>query len=205
MDSREARKHTERRLSELGALRSDIAVHRDFLLSYPARTEPPDDPYVWLACAEALLAIAAGNFGVGAVLVGEDGSILATGCNRVFHPRFRSDLHAEMAVLDEWEDAEPKLPVAGAPILYTSLEPCPMCLVRLSASAVGRVWFAAPDEAGGMVSRGDRLPPFWQDLARPKSFGQARCSAELIDLATRLFRLNLQALMERLARLTSSL
>jgi tRNA(Arg) A34 adenosine deaminase TadA len=204
MDIREARERLERRLSEPGALGVELAAHGRALLDYPSRTEPPDDPYVWLACAEALLAIAAGNFGVGAVLVGEDGNLLAAGHNRVFHPHFRSDLHAEMVVLDEWENAEPKLPVAGAPTLYTSLEPCPMCLVRLSASAVGRVWFAAPDEAGGMVSRGDRLPPFWQDLARPKSFGQARCSAELIDLAARLFRLNLQELMERLTRLTNS-
>src|SRR5262249_45835252 len=154
----------------------------------------PDDAYAWLTCALALTAVAAGNFGVGAVLVEGDGQVVAQGHNQVFRPHFRSDRHAEMVVLDDWEDTQPHLPEGATLTLYTSLEPCPMCLVRLSPSAVRRVRFAAPDGRGGMVSRMDSLPPFWAELARRKAFGPGQCSPDLVHAAGQIFLLNLEEL-----------
>jgi hypothetical protein len=60
-----------------------------------------DDSYAWLTCALALQGVATGNFGVGAILVDDGGNqILAQGHNEIFNPRFRSDRHAEMVVMD---------------------------------------------------------------------------------------------------------
>jgi tRNA(Arg) A34 adenosine deaminase TadA len=121
------------------------------------------------------------------------GQVIVQGHNQIFSPHFRSDRHAEMVVLDDWEDARTSS-ARGPLTLYTSVEPCPMCLVRLSTSAVHRVLFAAPDLPGGMVHRLTNLPPFWIELARRKTFGQAECAADLIQAAGQIFLLNLEEL-----------
>src|SRR3954462_15651943 len=83
----------------------DVEAWKASLLAYQPRAECPDDAPVWLTCALALEAVATGNFGVGAILVDGSGHVAALGHNQVFSPHFRSDLHAEMVVLDAWEDA----------------------------------------------------------------------------------------------------
>lgn len=76
----------------------------------------------WDACA-------AGTVGVGAVLVGAAGDVLAEGNNGIFAPTKVGPLsdtriaHAEMNVFAQ---LTPGTDTAGA-TLYTSLEPCPMC------------------------------------------------------------------------------
>src|SRR5262249_18495906 len=162
------------------------------LVSYRPDPKHTDDSYAWLTCALALQGVATGNFGVGAILVDDGGNqILAQGHNEIFNPRFRSDRHAEMVVMDCCENTTSE-PIGGT--LYTSVEPCPMCLVRLSSSAVRRVFYVAPDLSGGMVSRLDALPPFWTQMAQGKVFGQARCSADLIRAANDILLLNLEEL-----------
>jgi hypothetical protein len=49
-----------------------------------------------------------------------------------------------------------------------------------------------------MVQRLESLPPMWLELARGKTFAQARCSPELADAAAQIFRLNLDELTARL-------
>jgi cytosine deaminase len=73
-------------------------------------------------------------------------------------------------------------------VLYTSVEPCPMCLTRMINAGVKRAYYAAPDEAGGMVGRFDNLPPFWKGMGKAMVVETARCSPELKALAQRLFR-----------------
>ncbi len=82
--------------------------------------------------------------------------------------------------------------------LYTSLEPCPMCMARLITSAVNRVLYAAPDMTGGMVHRIEDMPPFWIELGEGKVFSHARSSQELINAANEIFLLNLDELFEKL-------
>jgi tRNA(Arg) A34 adenosine deaminase TadA len=171
---------------------------RGFLAGYQPRPEHPDDGYAWLACTLALEGVAGDNFGVGAILVGRDGQVVAWGHNQVFHPHFRSDRHAEMVVLEGWEDGRREVPWPGGLTLYTSLEPCPMCLVRLCNADVQSVLFAAADSIGGMVGRLDSLPPVWLELARGKTFAQARCSPDLARAAGQIFQLNLEELNARL-------
>ncbi|MEM7288250.1 MAG: nucleoside deaminase [Actinomycetota bacterium] len=93
----------------------------------------------WQSCA-------AGTIGVGARLVGEDGSVLADGSNGLFADavgplRGNKIAHAEMNALAQI-DAATDLTRAT---LYTSLEPCFMCAGAVLLSRVGRVEVAARD------------------------------------------------------------
>ena len=78
--------------------------------------------------------------------------------------------------------------------LYTSLEPCPMCLSRLITSGIGRVVYASKDEEGGMVSRISGLPPIWKELAKSQVFEQANISKELERIAKKIFTYNVNKL-----------
>jgi len=185
-----------RAMTDLTPATRSVADLKAYLITYQPDPKHTDDAYAWLTCALALQGVATGNFGVGAILVDDGGNqILAQGHNEIFNPRFRSDRHAEMVVMDYCENSTCE-PIGGA--LYTSVEPCPMCLVRLSSSAVRRVFYVAPDLSGGMVSRLGALPPFWTQMAQGKVFGQARCSADLIRAANDILLLNLEDLTARL-------
>jgi cytosine deaminase len=198
MSNRDDHDLARQRLAALASLPDAAVPWQGYLLGYRPSPDHADDACAWLACALALEGIAAGNFGIGAIVVDDAGRVAARGHNEIFHPHFRSDRHAEMVTMDRWEDATPT-PVGGT--LYTSVEPCPMCLVRLSGSGVRRVLHVAPDPAGGMVHRIESLPPYWSEMARVKVFGQARCSAELIHAAGRIFLVNLDELTARMKSL----
>jgi len=151
-----------------------------------------------VACEEALGAARAGNYGVGAVLVDPSGEIAVRGRNQAFYPRFRSDLHAEMVVMNAFEDRHPLSKDMSGYSLVCSLEPCPMCLARLLIAGVERVKFIARDELGGMVAHLDRLPLAWQRLRRTDQFSEADVSEEMRQLSSDCFVLNLQSLREQL-------
>jgi cytosine deaminase len=171
---------------------------REFLAGYHPQAKHPDDAYAWLTCTLALEGVAGDNFGVGAILVDGGGQVVAQEHNQVFHPYFRSDRHAEMVVLDCWEDGHPQMPWPGGLTLFTSLESCPMCLVRLACADVSRVLFVAEDAIGGMVQRMNSLPSAWIEMATSKMFAQAQCSPELVHAAGQIFQINLQELNARL-------
>ncbi|MGR8935990.1 MAG: nucleoside deaminase [Gammaproteobacteria bacterium] len=183
------------RLAALPPLGGEFERWRRFFAAYRPRPEYPDDGYVWLTGILALTAVASGNFGVGSILVNAAGDILVQGHNEVFKPYFRSDRHAEMVVMNRFEKSYPQLTDLSGYTLYTSLEPCPMCLVRLSTCKISKVLHAAGDATGGMVHQMHRLPPFWHDLARSKNFMQAQCCEELIVAAEQILLLNLAELM----------
>ena len=72
-------------------------------------------------------------------------------------------------------------------VLYTSVEPCPMCMARIINSGVKKVYYAAPDDSGGMGRRIEGMPPYWQAMAQGVSVEAARCSPVLKELAQKLF------------------
>jgi tRNA(Arg) A34 adenosine deaminase TadA len=190
----------QHRLQNLRTLGGAIGHWQEFLAGYQPRAEHSDDAYAWLTCTLALEGVASDNFGVGAILVDADGQVVAQGHNQVFHPYFRSDRHAEMVVLETWEEGRPQVPWPDGLSLFTSLEPCPMCLVRLLNADVSRVQFAAKDDPGGMVQRLNHLPLAWLELAQGKTFAQAQCSPELAHAAGQIFQINLQQQNARLRR-----
>jgi tRNA(adenine34) deaminase len=161
----------------------------------------PDDPFVLVAVKEALAGVRESNGAVGACLVEEStGKIIEVGHNRQFVPYFRSDLHAEMDLLTRYEDRirAPRMKNSSIPqeeqrnvtglVLYTSVEPCPMCLSRIINMRLQKTYYAAPDPTGGMAHKLQDLPEFWRELASGKIFEPARCSPELVEIAKALFK-----------------
>lgn len=158
----------------------------------------PDDSFIWLTNILALKAVDNGNFGIGCILIDGFGNIVAYGNNEVFIPYFRSDRHAEMVVMDKFEDTHPYIHKNEVYTLYTSLEPCPMCLVRFITSDINKVLYAASDSLGGMVSRMAEMPSLWIELSRGKVLSQADCSQDLIDAANDIFLSNSNELLEKI-------
>jgi tRNA(Arg) A34 adenosine deaminase TadA len=126
-----------------------------------------------------------GNYGVGVALI-RDEIVVKIGRNQVFTPHFRSDLHAEMSVLNAYEDE-----VRGSALihrdttLYTSIEPCIMCFARIVNAGIKRVFYAAPEPTGGMNSIRQNLPEAWIKIQSGSgtTFSQADCSKELSQIA----------------------
>lgn len=158
----------------------------------------PDQRLGMVACEEALQAAAAGNYGVGAVLVDPRGEMVGRGQNMVFVPHFRSDLHAEMVVMNSFEEGHRTVNSMRGYTLMCSLEPCPMCLARLLVVGVQVVKFLAYDELAGMVGHRRHFPTAWQRLWQRQEFVQADVSESLRQLALDVFLLNLEACRQKI-------
>jgi tRNA(Arg) A34 adenosine deaminase TadA len=130
----------ERILGKICSKNEDIINWKDWLQKYNLFNEYPDDPYAWLTDIHALKSVDSGNYGVGSIMVGAGDEIAAMGHNQVYSPSFRSDLHAEMVVLNYFEEENPQITTLKGYTLYTSLESCPMCLIRLISSGINRVF-----------------------------------------------------------------
>jgi len=155
-----------------------------------------DDPFILVALQEAIAAKKEGSGGIGACLVKESsGEIVMRGHNRQFSPHFRSDMHAEMDLMNRYEDFVKALKISGRNprqvdglTLYSSVEPCPMCLTRIINTGLKKTFYAAPDKDGGMVHKINDLPLFWKNAAAGRVYAQAKCSPIMQDIAARLFR-----------------
>jgi cytosine deaminase len=170
-----------REIREISEVLADLAPDESY----------PDDRFILAALREAVAAAGEGNFGIGAV-VASGKRIVARGRNMVFSPYFLSDLHAEMVAMNRFESRHRARTEAGDLALYTTLEPCPMCLTRLITARIPTVKFATEDRLGGMASRLADLPPAWPDLAKNQTFAPAQCSPTLVQCASELATLTLQ-------------
>ena len=144
-----------------------------------------DSYYMGLALAQAREALIAGEVPVGAVLVGEDGEILARACNR---PIAFSDptAHAEILALRDGARLRGNYRLPGVS-LYVTMEPCIMCLGALLAARVRRLIFGAPDPKGGACVSLYRLPEDPRLNHRLEVTGGVR-EAECRDLLQRFFQ-----------------
>ncbi len=185
-------------LAKINPINKNAFEWKTWLTDYQFNHDYPDDSYIWLANILALRGIDHGNFGVGCVLIDVNSNIVVQGHNEVFNPYFRSDKHAEMVVMDKFEDAHRGINKRGGYTLYTSLEPCPMCLIRLITSDINTVLYAASDITGGMVHKMQNVPPLWIELYEGKVFSQANCSQELTNAANDIFLINANELLEKI-------
>ncbi len=153
----------------------------------------PGDEAGWVSCVLAFASLCCGNFGIGALIVDGAGRVFASGHNEICAPRFRSDAHAEMVVISEFETRWPNASKSGL-ALYTSLEPCPMCYTRILISGLTRVFWVADDEAGGMVRRAHLMPEYWRAMEDRCRFDRAETRAPLRGLALDILNYNLDDL-----------
>lgn len=170
--------------------------------AYAADPRYLDDRFILVTVKEAVKGGMERNGGIGACLVREaTGEVVEQTHNRRYEPYFRSDLHAEMDLLTRYEERmrltrsqSPQDPSFRDPrnmtglVLYTSVEPCPMCLTRIINAGVKKVYYGVVDDEGGMAHRFENLPPFWRSMAKGLVLEPARCSPSLKTIARRLFR-----------------
>jgi len=88
----------------------------------------------------ALRGVANGDGGPFGALVVQDGVVIAEGWNRVTSTNDPT-AHAETVAIRAACQALGRFDLRGCEV-YTSCEPCPMCLAALYWARVDRVWFA---------------------------------------------------------------
>lgn len=179
-------------------LPESIAAIEARIEAYVPDSRYRDDAFGLIVVKLGLAGLKAGSGGIGACLVDPaTGEVVETGRNRQYNPYFRSDMHAEMDLLNRYEDRLKKRRGASSPadprqcgdlILFTSTEPCPMCLTRIINAGIRHMYYLNPDPQGGMAHRIDQLPDFWREFAAGRDFRQAECSPTLKQLAEDLFR-----------------
>ena len=100
------------------------------------------------ALDQAKKALAAGEFPVGCVMVNQD-KILATGSRKGTAGDFPNEIdHAEMIALKHLIDLKVNMD-KNRIVLFTTLEPCLMCLGALMLSGISEIVYAYEDVMGG--------------------------------------------------------
>ena len=138
--------------------------------------------------------IRAGRFGsvaVGGCLMHRD-KIILENMSKANSPYHRLDLHAEMVLLNELEDrlCDDKKPRMRDYTLFTSQEPCPMCLARICFNQVGKTYYVYRDahspEAGELTNY-ERMPEGFQILGSRLVIEEAKCAPELKEIAKQVW------------------
>ncbi len=110
----------------------------------------------------ALEAEQEGNLPIGSVIT-LGGDIIAQGKNAIWVPQYNPNRHAEIEALrsvpsDLW-------PSSRKMILYTTLEPCLMCVGAILLHHIGRVMFGSSDDFGGASLVFGQLPVYFEEEA----------------------------------------
>ncbi|MDF1801114.1 MAG: nucleoside deaminase [Planctomycetota bacterium] len=113
-----------------------------------------------IALAEASVADGGGPFGA---LVVQAGAVIGEACNRVV-PDADPTAHAEVGALRAAAKALGTHLLEGCEV-YSSCEPCPMCLAALYWARVERVWFAATRADAAAAGFDDDL--IYREVALP--------------------------------------
>ncbi len=160
--------------------------------------ERPDDHHSRLTVADAVETGLEGNASIGALIADPDGRVVLRERNRMFFPRFRSDLHAEMTLLTRYENEHaPQADLRGH-TLVTSLEPCEMCTIRIINSGVTNIRYVASDLGKGGVTGPNRLAPHWARLAERQNFAAADCSPRLAEISLAAFEATIGGVTQKL-------
>jgi tRNA(Arg) A34 adenosine deaminase TadA len=141
------------------------------------------------ADAHLRTAVAAGRAGMlardggpfGAVIAGPDGELVAEGCNRVTSTNDPT-AHAEVVAIRAACAALGTFVLAGC-TLYTSCEPCPMCLAAAYWARVDGIVYGATREDAARVGFDDAfiydelaLPPDARRVAMRRIDGREACA-----------------------------
>jgi len=163
----------------------------DYLTNFTPAPEYSDDIYARAANLQALKSVKQGGYGIGSVLIDQEGKIIAEAHNSQIQ-KHRSDLHAEMTLLTNFEKSHKARKYVDVYIykpgltVFSSAEPCPMCFVRISITGANTK-YCTPGPEDGMVTRVNYLPAYWKDLALKQNVELGDCSPEMQKLAHLLF------------------
>jgi cytosine deaminase len=162
-----------------------------FLVAFVPEKEYKDDEYARAANIQALKSVMQGGYGIGSVLIDQEGRIIASGHNTQIQKK-RSDLHAEMTLMTNFEKSHKAKKFMNLYVykpgltVFSSAEPCPMCFIRISTAGADTK-YCAPGPEDGMVTRVNCLPPSWQDLALKNRVEIGDCSPIMQKLSHLLF------------------
>jgi tRNA(adenine34) deaminase len=108
-----------------------------------------DEAWMRVALAEARAAAATGDVPVGAVVIGDDGTLLGRGRNRreLDHD---PTAHAEIVALREAARGLGHWRVEAT--LFVTQEPCPMCAGAIVNARVRRLVYGCPNPKAGAVA-----------------------------------------------------
>jgi tRNA(Arg) A34 adenosine deaminase TadA len=162
-----------------------------FLRFYRPQKQYPDDLFAKESILQAVISFKEGGYGIGAVLVDSKGNIIYKSHNSQIQ-KHRSDLHAEMALLTNFEDSPISKEFMNVYVynpgltVYSSTEPCPMCIIRLATVRVNTK-YCSPGPDDGMANRINCLPPDWRDLALKYPCNKAQSSPLMQKIAHLMF------------------
>lgn len=125
-------------------------------------TSESDISFFRRAIRLALDAEKEGNLPIGAV-ISLDGEIIAEGKNAIWFPQFNPNRHAEIEALRNvpeglWKSSRKMT-------LYTTLEPCLMCVGAILLHHIGRVMYGSADDFGGAGLVFGHTPPYFEEEA----------------------------------------
>ncbi len=129
----------------------------------PPTFTPEDREYIRLAAQLAYDNVGRGGGPFGAVIV-RDGQIIATGVNTVTLANDPT-AHAEVNAIRSACQAIGTFQLKGATV-YSSCEPCPMCLSALYWAGVEKIYFGNTQEDADRIDFSDKF--IYEELARPR-------------------------------------
>ena len=130
-----------------------------------------DNEFFERAIRLALEAEKVNNLPIGAVIC-LDGRIIAEGKNAIWHPQFDPTRHAEIEALRSvpghlWENSRQMT-------LYSTLEPCLMCMGAILLHNIGHVQYGSADHFGGSSKVIGHMPTYFEEeISRIEWLGPA--------------------------------
>ncbi|MCU0461279.1 MAG: nucleoside deaminase [Bacteroidales bacterium] len=172
---------------------SDVILQKieTYLVAFIPQPEYTDDEYAKEANIQALKSIKQGGYGIGSVLVDQNGKIIFAAHNSQIQKN-RSDLHAEMTLLTKFEQSHKSHKYMNMYVykpgltVFSSAEPCPMCFIRISTAGCDTK-YCTPGPEDGMVTRISCLPPSWKEMAMKQKVELGDCSPIMQKLSHLLF------------------
>jgi len=162
-----------------------------FLIEFKPADEFSDDKYARAANLQALKSVMQGGYGIGSVLIDQQGKIIEEAHNSQMQES-RSDLHAEMTLMTKFEESRKAKKYMNIYVykpgltVFSSAEPCPMCFIRISTAGADTK-YCTPGPEDGMASRVDFLPPDWKAMALKYKVSLGDCSPVMQKISHLLF------------------
>ena len=114
-----------------------------------------ENPYMSEAIREALDGISQGHGGPFGCVIVKDDEIIGTGHNRVLEDN-DSTAHGEITAIRNAEDALDSFDLSGC-VLYTTGEPCPMCLYAILWANISKVYYGCTIEDNADIGFRDEV------------------------------------------------